>query len=104
MASEFEEFWAAESIGLDFLSEQVFKAVAYKAWQAAQPQWQPIETASRDGSFLFLTNGKDIQKGFFATDSKRVFSESHVGGWVVEELIYNYDATHWMSLPSLPQQ
>lgn len=51
---------------------------AYKAWQSAQPQWQPIELAPKDGRFLFL--------GWFNEFDKW---RSVNGQWFSEEQISN---------------
>lgn len=55
-------------------------------------EWQPIETAPRDGWFLFWIPGAEIP-GVGRLNSK--------GNVVTEENAVGY-ATHWMPLPSPP--
>ena len=87
---------------------------------AVPGQWQPIETAPKDGRKLILSykNGKGLVRTIFArwlTDEEAAESDDDdvglTGGWY--ECIDNWDdysqvavhegePTHWMPLPSAP--
>jgi hypothetical protein len=66
---------------------------------ASSQEWQPIETAPKDGTPILLGwQGKhfDASKGHF---------ENGCWGWLTEKMAFRaYDTqpTHWMSLPSSP--
>ena len=59
-------------------------------WQAAQPQWQPIETAPRDGSDILA----------YSSQSQEIIRWSDLS----ESWSLSYTFTHWMPLPPPPQQ
>lgn len=72
-------------------------------------EWQPIETAPRDGTTILITfkriDGKWlIQAGFF-----KERSDGSVG-WALYQVgrhwwsISNFEATHWMPLPDPPTE
>lgn len=71
---------------------QVARAIA--ALPAGEREWQPIETAPRDGTRFLFTNGRIMSTGFyinghtFAADS-----------WQGER---NTVPSHWMPLPNPP--
>jgi hypothetical protein len=58
-------------------------------------EWQPIETAPKDGSPVLAFDGEDIAvvTYYHASDT--------LGWW---EVIYDveFDPTHWMPLPPAP--
>ena len=59
-------------------------------WNAAlENQWQPIETAPKDGRAILLYNGRIITQGYYNSDGKAMYSDQ---------------PTHWMSLPKPPQK
>lgn len=74
------------------------------AWQAARSadtsgaRWQPIETAPRDGRWLLITNGFNLEQCYWDTAMHREYPwRNHGGnGWLT-----NWP-THWMPLPEPP--
>lgn len=75
-----------------------YKSFAFEAWQAAQQaQWQPIETAPRDGTeIVILTDIGESFVAYFGTATKKwheVFADN----------IIREQAAHWMPLPPEPQ-
>ena len=81
---EFDKYWEEESRSIPSYDICQLKEVARAAWQAAQPQWQPIETAPRNGSIFLIVDSDG--KRYTATYNGKVTS------------------THWMPLPPPPQQ
>lgn len=87
---------------------------------AAQPQWQPIETAPKDGSKLILSyiNRNDMPRTVMArwlTDDEAAETDADgvglEGGWYecidnwddyTEVAIHEGEPTHWMPLPAAP--
>ena len=71
--------------------------IGYEAgWDAhAENQWQPIETAPKDGRDLLLFNPSDgcIQTGFYETDAK----------WVDSEAVKLLQPTKWCAIPEGPK-
>lgn len=73
--------------------------------------WQPIETAPKDGTEIILYNGNDISIGYFAScgydnDDRYqwiVFDADifpgMLNGWPNNE----HGPTHWMPLPEPPK-
>lgn len=55
-------------------------------------EWQPIETAPRDGTLVLLANADEPDWPLRC----RRWQDNHWRGWDSE------DATHWMSLPAPP--
>ena len=53
-------------------------------------QWQPIETAPKDGREVLLTNGKYKRTAFWARLR---------GVWSVDSVVGLPEATHWLPLP-----
>lgn len=88
-----------------------------------QMQWQPIETAPKDGtSILIFTTGKFWRDGWSDEDGWRHKNEKphvleafwskkwynhDIGGWMPancdEEYGQLYEATHWMPMPEPPK-
>lgn len=60
-------------------------------------QWQPIETAPKDGSYVILTNGEDVTAGWW---------RGRGSGWNTgyEALDFTGEPTHWMSMPDPPEK
>lgn len=63
-----------------------------------ETEWQPIETAPRDGSDILVTDSR-IQGGFMNVVSYT--DEDAPNVWETQEFtVYHEDAfTHWMKLP-----
>lgn len=95
---------------------------AYFVWQAAHAdqQWQPIETAPKDGAWIFIWNGQwphpvkaqwrenDGEDGVFYGWSFDEFinmggCEDGFLGWQ-EDIDDGNMPTHWMPLPKLMEQ
>lgn len=67
--------------------------------------WQPIETAPRDGTWIlclldrvYADNNRQTCVVVRWLESNRI---ADVGSWIDEE--YSYDVTHWMPLPEPPK-
>jgi hypothetical protein len=67
-------------------------------------EWQPIETAPKDGKTILITNGYWVDRGWF---SKSVWLAPAKEGWVTEDERdcgqIHRDITHWMPLPEPPK-
>ena len=48
----FEEWFERYSDKNNYHSKEKLKILAKQAWEAAQPKWQPIETAPTDGTMV----------------------------------------------------
>ena len=65
-----------------------------------EPQWQPIETAPKDGTYLLIGSKSFVSCG--------LWESSDSGGWwrdAVESAPYQISEvkpTHWMPLPDAP--
>lgn len=87
-----------------------FATLAYAAGQASKQEWQPIETAPRDGTAILVTNGK----GVWIAKHKAVYQSGYVpdNAWFCLMLNRDYIParfrrgypTHWMPLPAAPSQ
>jgi hypothetical protein len=68
-------------------------------------EWQPIETAPRDGTSVLLFDG-EIHEGFWDEVDFNEFSGTPVMSWNYGNLSWiddtNFWPTHWMPLPSPP--
>lgn len=74
-------------------------------------QWQPIETAPKDGTDILVFQPKFVKYNIDSWQRNRMavvswnttnWTISHVGGWECEEE-FDWDAlTHWMPLPEAP--
>lgn len=77
--------------------------------------WQPIETAPRDGTPVLLAGGEDDTARYMTDDEARRMRAPTRGwwtkgdGWVITLAEAGYvavirnDPTHWMPLPEPPQ-
>lgn len=88
---------------------------AATAYLQSQNQWEPIETAPKDGTEIIL--GKDIATVWIVRNGRWVNpdawvppDEEDVGGWwcyrnsVVQEILEGiFEPTHWMPLPNPPK-
>ena len=105
---EFREWGnAIKELGTDYFNIEgrlwrAFRA-GYAAAKAEAPQWQPIESAKRDGTVYLITNGNWIDSGWFST-SMWLGGNS---GWVTDDEresgIVHEDITHWMPRPLTPE-
>lgn len=100
--------------------EEVLRAmrnIAEMAWNAAQPQWQPIETAPESGPFL-VHGGMFRSELYSDSKTREAVKVSGRAPYIMfhnkgDILFYvadaNYDEvwvvnpTHWMPLPEAPQ-
>jgi len=60
-------------------------------------QWQPIETAPKNGTRVLVTNGIDVQIEFKDNDDEMW------SGWQTGTRLYSVVPTHWMPLPEPPK-
>lgn len=79
------------------------------AANALRQQWQPIETAPKDGTFVLVSNGRGVWVARF--------KDVYTSGWKPEcpwqSMMLNHDhiptqkrkghPSHWMPLPAAPQ-
>lgn len=84
--------------------------VGWTMWQAArasllegkaEPAWQTIETAPKDGTRVILAWGGKSINGFYLDNSH---TATPWAGWRVESMVVQPPGkpTHWMPLPSPP--
>ena len=73
-------------------------------------QWQPIESAPRDGTYiLLLMVDGNVEKGYFQKSKYNAFHGFFIvnngdytdGGYGSD---YKCEPTHWMPLPTPPQK
>jgi hypothetical protein len=64
----------------------------------AAPEWQPIETAPKDGSSYLIA---DAVRGFVALHIRGVIHNNPGTSW---DWQYGEEATHWMPLPNAPKE
>jgi hypothetical protein len=57
-------------------------------------EWQPIDTAPKDGTEVLLTDGKYKRTGYWAR---------RVGVWSIDAIVALEPPTHWMPLPEPPE-
>lgn len=76
---------------------------AVAAWNARAPQWQPIETAPKDGTFYLATNGKDQRVENCPEGHMAGIWHCIDGDWRVVSA-FGDDSTHWMPLPPPPEE
>lgn len=123
----FEDWWNREGQYLRAGGDSYSKTFAWHAWceatgraqaPAAEPQWQPIETAPKDGS-LFLcwvsavSYGETDEGQQYQQDVSQVdfcqwhgFEEAPNGGWFEPccgRISDSQDVTHWMPIPPAPE-
>ena len=60
-------------------------------------EWQPIETAPKDGVFVLITDGDVVQIGYY---------EDHLMAWrsYEDQCRLWSDPTHWQPLPAPPER
>lgn len=71
-------------------------------------EWQPIETAPKDGTRIIMTNGAWVDFGWFS-HSVWLGPRAAKGAWVGDDprdgrgaLDGIHEPTHWMPLPAPP--
>jgi len=68
-------------------------------------EWQPIETAPRDGTGVLLFDN-EIHEGFWDELDYDEFRGAPITGWSYGALSWiddtNFSPTHWMPLPKPP--
>ncbi len=78
---------------------QVFESDIAAIQSDAQPQWQPIETAPRDGTYIILARYID---GRFIWASNAKWSVEFNRFWDGAEPSGFHCPTHWIQLPAAP--
>jgi len=77
---------------------------------APDESWQPIETAPKDGSYIWLGNENSIRIGFWASGIQYECRGTVGGGW--RDLILHdtgnpcdlpFKPTHWKPVPNTPE-
>lgn len=74
-------------------------------------EWQPIETAPKDGTNILISDGSSITTAYWTDEEedydwiedptqKIVYEE----GWMTSDFDVGDDATHWMHLPRPPKE
>ena len=88
------------------ISKELTKKRCLIVWQAAQPQWQPIETAPRSGKrFLVYFDGGMIKICFFMREDTEAGLEFlFEDGDFLSLLKRGYNPTCWQPLPSPPAE
>lgn len=73
-------------------------AIAVADTAAAEQQWQPIETAPKDGTPILAVSEAHIKEGW----SPQVIEWSDV--WMYSECFdeFMFEPTHWMPIPAAP--
>jgi hypothetical protein len=75
------------------------KEIAKAAWEAAQSQWRPIETAPKTKTILLLTEYEDVISGEWSFEDR-----DDPGQWFGWQEPLDQKVTHWMPLPQPPQE
>jgi hypothetical protein len=71
-------------------------------------EWQPIETAPKDGSTVLLAEGNYVDCGFW-NDGAECYGHRGGAGWFSEDdrnnllIASNIHPTHWMKFPDPPK-
>jgi len=79
--------------------DRVTAAIAACRAALAQPDgWQPIETAPKDGRWILITNGANLENCYWDGGMHRAYPWRNRGGngWLAEW------PTHWMPIPAGP--
>lgn len=86
---------------------------AYQAGRGAA-QWQPIETAPKDGTDIMLTDGEYVTVGHWYYEAPSIREHRDLEGrWIGQDESDGYEgwldwlggipSTHWMPLPPFPK-
>lgn len=68
---------------------------------AQQAQWQPIETAPKDGTFVLIGFGDSVGEARWVENAWYWANNDPGDSW--GRPVYEHEATHWMPLPAPPQ-
>ena len=76
---------------------QTFKEKMREVYEAAQPQWQPIETAPKGKDILLLTKQGDVATGYWGYEDRECTGQwmwfdgepiqQDVVGWMPKEML-----------------
>lgn len=94
------------AIGRDCFNVAECGEITRAMHQQQCPDWQPIETAPKDGTRIlaFMVDRAEIRKGFPPAELDGIdviyWSTIHNGGWVSHRF---GSPTHWMPLPEPPK-
>ena len=94
--------WLSKTDNRVFLKNEAIEE-AYRLWQAAQPQWQPIETAPREEAILVFCKAIP-ERGIEQTVEKLWFYTGQDHPTSKNRFCICDTATHWMPLPPPPPQ
>ena len=96
----FEKWWE-KKVGNSDQWTTLERLAAKDAWEAAQPQWQPIETAPINISVICSTTNGRVGEACFITG---ITNPSWY--WADEAFPADGDGrpTHWMPLPEAPKE
>jgi len=102
-------WWESGAEQWDGLKDIVTRMIDAKlaAPQAPAPQWQPIETAPKDGTCVLLFDGATVTAGIYDANGEKypwfVLDErdsEFTNGWQDTE---RYGPEFWMPLPAAPE-
>jgi hypothetical protein len=87
-----------------------FATLAYAAGQASKSEWQPIETAPKDGTrILAVIPGFAVSIAWWFHDAQKWMTTDAEDypddeSWNYTVANTEYQPTHWMPLPAAPSQ
>lgn len=85
-----------------YVTEESAIQIADAIMPLIEPQWRPIQTASRNGTKLFALLGREIRKVMYGK-----VSHVPIYGWILidqgDEDADICASTHWMPLPQPPE-
>ena len=112
---EFEK-WARHRVMNGMEKEFAWDAFRIAWSHRTAPEWQPIETAPKDGSKILIYDGDDIYAAWWEPKFHLGVSENaeeftYLGAWTDDavasfnyEETFEYQPTHWMPLPAEPKR
>jgi hypothetical protein len=77
------------------MEPRLFAAIA-SAIRSAEPQWQPIETAPKNGTLFLVATIYDL------SSVHEAYWDRDFGGLCFYDRVQCNNATHWMPLPAPP--
>jgi hypothetical protein len=80
----------------EYLHSEAKRIVAAAIREALADQWQPIESAPKDGTVFYINHPRGIRRAWWASD--RLYYEAPGRGEMVDDVI-----AHWMPLPEPPK-